>query len=350
MMPKDAPSPTTSTPPARIVPDKLRAGDEVRVLALSRSLGGLKQYPGISDADIEFGRKRVESLGLRVSFGRHVMETNAHLTISVEARLEDLYDALNDAAVKGILAVSGGIGAIQLLNRLDFERFAAHPRILCGYSDIGFLCNALFTRTRVVTYYGPNFSSFMNRQCGDYTLRHFQACLFDPQPLEAVPSSEWSDDDWVKDQENRHFHPNDGWWGFNAGEAEGTVLGGSFLGLNLLQGSGFFPPLTDAILFLEHPSEGKATLMTLDMGIRALTLQPEFRNVRGMVIGRFARNARIDREKMAALIQDIPELAGVPVIANCDFGHTTPMLTLPIGGRCRIQVSASEARITMTTH
>jgi hypothetical protein len=40
----------------------------------------------------------------------------------------------------------------------------------------------------------------------------------------------------------------------------------------------------------------------------------------------------------------------MPVIANCDFGHTTPILTLPIGGRCRIKVSGGETQITMITH
>jgi hypothetical protein len=40
----------------------------------------------------------------------------------------------------------------------------------------------------------------------------------------------------------------------------------------------------------------------------------------------------------------------MPVIASCDFGHTTPILTLPIGGRCRIKVSGGETQITMITH
>ncbi len=61
-----------------INPDKFRPGDEVRVLALSRSLGGLKRYPGFTDADITGGRERLESIGLRVSFGRHVTESDAH--------------------------------------------------------------------------------------------------------------------------------------------------------------------------------------------------------------------------------------------------------------------------------
>ncbi len=333
-----------------VVPDKLRPGDEIRVLALSRSIGGLKEYPGISDADVDYARQALESLGLRVSFGRHVMENDGHLTTTVAARLEDLYDALNDSKVKGILAVTGGIGAIQLLDTLDFAQVAAHPKILCGYSDITFLCNAILARTGIVTYYGPHFSTFMMRKGREYFERNFRACLFDSQPFEAVPSSQWSDDVWVKDQEDRHYHPNEGWWGIKEGEADGIIVGGAFIGMNLLQGSRFFPPLDKAIVFLECPSEGKATLMNLDMGVRALTLQPGFNGVRGLVIGRYSRDGRIDRAKMTAMIKNIPALANIPVIANCDFGHTTPILTLPIGGHCRMRVSNGACGIWIDTH
>jgi muramoyltetrapeptide carboxypeptidase LdcA involved in peptidoglycan recycling len=339
-----------SVPTTRIVPDKFRAGDEVRVLALSRSIGGLKEYPGITDADVDFARQALESLGLRVSFGRHVMENDGYLTTSVAARLEDFYNALDDANVKGILAVTGGIGAIQLLDTLDFAQVAAHPKILCGYSDITFLCNAIFTRTGIVTYYGPHFSTFMMHKGREYLERYFRACLFEAQPFEAVLSSEWSDDNWIKDQENRHYHHNEGWWGINEGEAEGTILGGAFIGMNLLQGSRFFPLLDNTVLFFECPSEGKATLMSLDMAVRALTMQPGFGGVRGIVIGRYARDGRIDRGKMTAMIKNIPALTNLPVIANCDFGHTTPILTLPIGGHCRISAGGSTCSIWIDMH
>jgi muramoyltetrapeptide carboxypeptidase LdcA involved in peptidoglycan recycling len=337
-------------PATRIIPDKLRAGDEIRVLAPSHSIGGLKQYPGITDADVDYARQALESFGLRVSFGRHVTENDGHLTTTVAARLEDWYDALNNPNVKGILAVTGGMGAIQLLDALDFEQVAAHPKILCGYSDVTFLCNAIFARTGIVTYYGPHFSTFMMRQGTNYNRRYFQACLFDSQPFEAVPSTEWSDDNWLKDQEDRHYYPNEGWWGVNEGDAEGTLLGGASIGMNLLQGSRFFPPLNNAILFLECPSEGKATLMSLDMSLRALTMQPGFGGVRGIAIGRYARDGGIDQEKMAAMIKNIPALAGMPVIANCDFGHTTPILTLPIGGHCRILVRGDTYGIWIDAH
>ena len=42
------------------------------------------------------------------------------------------------------------------------------------------------------------------------------------------------------------------------------------------------------------------------------------------------------RKKLEYIIKTKSELKTVPVIANVDFGHTTPQITLPIGGRARL--------------
>jgi muramoyltetrapeptide carboxypeptidase LdcA involved in peptidoglycan recycling len=43
-----------------------------------------------------------------------------------------------------------------------------------------------------------------------------------------------------------------------------------------------------------------------------------------------------------------PVLAGRPVLANIDVGHTNPMATIPIGGRARLAVEAAGgARLTL---
>ncbi|USN51912.1 MAG: hypothetical protein H6731_01595 [Myxococcales bacterium] len=36
----------------------------------------------------------------------------------------------------------------------------------------------------------------------------------------------------------------------------------------------------------------------------------------------------------------------IPVLANLDFGHTTPIFTIPIGGRAKIE----DSEITITQH
>lgn len=329
---------------------KLKAGDEIRILALSRSLGGVMQWNGTTKQDIAFATGRLEAMGLTVSFGRHVYECNAHLTASPEHRLEDLHAAIADPSVKAILAVTGGAGAIQILDGIDDDLVAAHPKIICGYSDISYLCCAILARTGVTTYYGAHFTSFMMRQGAEYLLASFRQCLFDDAPYELQPASHWSDDAWHKDQEHRTFYDHEGWWCIQPGEAEGTLISGNYWVLNMLQGSKFFPPLRDAVLFLEHPAEDKPTLITLDSCLRALTFQPEFSGVRGLVIGRYARNGGVTRENLTELIGQIPALRRLPVIANCDFGHTAPIATLPVGGRCQIRADEKQNRILITEH
>jgi muramoyltetrapeptide carboxypeptidase LdcA involved in peptidoglycan recycling len=331
-------------------PPKLKAGDEVRVLALSRTLGAAVQQAGFTKEDVAFASRRLESMGLRVSFGAHVWECNEHLTASPAHRLADLREAVASASAKAILAVSGGMGATQILDGIDYEQLKAHPKIVCGYSDIAHVCNAVLRRAGVVAYYGPNFTSFMMRKGAEYTLEAFRQCLFENSRIEIRPADKWSDDPWPKDQEHRTFHEAEGFWAIQDGAAEGTIVGGSYFCLNMLQGTGFFPSLREAILFLEHPANGKATLMELDGGLRSISFLPEFSEVRAIVIGRYARSAGVTREKLAALVEGVPALRHLPVIGNCDFGHTTPILTLPIGGRCKLQVSEAKTSITFTEH
>jgi muramoyltetrapeptide carboxypeptidase len=332
------------------LPSKLKTGDEIRVLALSRSLGGVMQPGGFTEEDVTFAISCLESMGLKVTFGRWVRECNAHLTASPEHRLEDIHAAFVDPSVKAILAVSGGIGAIQIVDGLDYKLIAAHPKIVCGYSDVAYLANAIFARAGVPAYYGPNFTSFMMRQGAEHTLASFRKCLFDDAPFDLNPAEKWSDDAWHKDQANRKFHPHDGWWCIQPGKAEGTMLSGSYWVLNMLQGTTYFPTLKGAVLFLEHPAEGKATLMSLDSGLRALSFQPDFSQIRGIVLGRFARSGGVTQANLTELIQQIPAVKHLPVIANCDFGHTTPVATLPMGGRCKIHADISGCSIVITEH
>ena len=90
--------------------------------------------------------------------------------------------------------------------------------------------------------------------------------------------------------------------------------------------------------------------MELDGGLRALSFLPEFPEVRAIVIGRYAKSGGVTCANLAALIGEIPALRHLPVVGNCDFGHTTPMVTLPIGGRCRLKVGKGKTAIMLTEH
>ena len=53
----------------------------------------------------------------------------------------------------------------------------------------------------------------------------------------------------------------------------------------------------------------------------------------------------MSRDLLEQIVATKRELAGLPVIANVDFGHTSPMHTLPIGGIIEIDADAETIRV-----
>ena len=88
-----------------MIPKKLKKGDEVRVIAPSRSMAI------IGEECKEIATKRLEELGLKVSFGKYVDEVmdKDYMIASREHRAEDLNEAFKDKNVKAILTVIGRI-------------------------------------------------------------------------------------------------------------------------------------------------------------------------------------------------------------------------------------------------
>ncbi|MBR1904372.1 MAG: LD-carboxypeptidase, partial [Alphaproteobacteria bacterium] len=74
-----------------------------------------------------------------------------------------------------------------------------------------------------------------------------------------------------------------------------------------------------------------------DRNLQALCYQPDFANVKGVVIGRFQKGSKIDREALEFIINNKPELKNLPVLANVDFGHSTPIITIPFGGTAQLE-------------
>ena len=324
-----------------MIPNKLKPGDEVRVIAPSRSMAILGE-----DCK-KLATERLEELGLKVTFGKHVMEADPdYFAASKEARVEDLNDAFRDPNVRAILTVIGGFNSNQILDYIDYEAIKNDPKIFCGFSDITALSNAIHAKTGVVTYSGPHYSSFGMLKGFEYTLEYFKKMFFEGNEFEITSSNEWSDDAWFIDQENRKFIPNDGMFIINEGEAEGDIVGGNLCTLNLLQGTEYMPNIENKVLFLEDDDmAGKIFLMEFDRNLQSLIHMPEFKTVRGIVLGRSQVATEMTKEKWIKLIKNKPELANIPVVAGADFGHSTPIFTFPVGGHARVKAKDGKIEI-----
>jgi muramoyltetrapeptide carboxypeptidase LdcA involved in peptidoglycan recycling len=134
----------------------------------------------------EVSISRFETMGIRISFGKYIEESDEFKSSSIDHRIEDLHDAFSDQTVNAILTVIGGFNSNQLLKYIDYDLIRRNPKILCGYSDITVLQNAIFAKARLVTYSGPHFSTFAIKQRFDFTLAHFKQCLFEKESFELM--------------------------------------------------------------------------------------------------------------------------------------------------------------------
>lgn len=326
----------------RIFSEKLKAGDEVRVIAPARSLSI------ISKETREIANKRIEELGLKLTFGKHVEEMDDFASSSIESRIEDLHEAFADKNVKAVFTVIGGFNSNQLLKYIDWDLIKSNPKIICGYSDITALNDVFFAKTGLVTYSAPQYSTFGQKLHFDYTLDYFKKCLMTIEPFEIKPSEYWTDDAWYKDQNNRKLIPNDGWLNINEGEAEGTILGANLCTFNLLQGTEYMPSLKESVLFLEDDSTSKA--YEFDRNLQSLIHLPEFSEVKGIVIGRFQKVSETTNSLITQIIKTKKELNKIPVLANVDFGHTSPIISFPVGGTCKLEVKKDKQLLQILEH
>lgn len=326
-----------------IYPKKLQKGDSVRIIAPSNSLAF------ISEPTREIATGRLQELGLSVSFGKHVEERDEFSSSSIASRISDLHEAFADPSIKAVFAVIGGYTANQLLNSIDWELIRNNPKIFIGYSDTTVLQNAFFAKTGLVTYSGPAYSTFGQKLHFEYTLETFKKCLMGEDSFAITPADAWTDDAWYLNQDDRHPIKNEGWYAISEGSVSGIILGGNLSTFRLLQGTEFFPNLTDSILFLED--DEASSYAEFDRNLQALVHAPGFNRVKGLVLGRFQNKSNISKENIERLILTRKELSALPVLANVDFGHTSPIFTFPIGGKATIEVSSQGvSNITIVEH
>lgn len=324
---------------SNILPQRLQAGDEIRAITLSQSLGSIT----LNHAEIV--KNKLASLDLKTSFGANSIKVDETGSNSIQDRVDDLHAAFSDEAVKAIFVARGGMNCNQILPYLDFGLIAKNPKIIIGYSDITAIINAIYAKTGIITYSGPGFSSLKSVEFNedDFTYKYWYNTLFTNNPIEVLPAKNIVDESYKSGKPESIEYVSDGFWVINEGVSEGTIIGSNLCTLNLLQGTQYIPSLINSILFVEDDYESSAG--HFDRDLESLTHLPDFDKVKGLVIGVFQADSNVNQETLTALIKNKPKLANMPVIANVNFGHTKPLLTFPIGGKAKLEVSSKTASL-----
>lgn len=325
---------------ALIKPERLRPGDTVATISISGGCAG--------DEDMlwryELGKKRLED-----SFGLHVVETphalmgSQYLYEHPEDRAGDLHWALENPEVKGIIANMGGDDSYRLLPYLNYELIRTHPKILMGYSDITTMC-CCFAHAGVMSYYGPNLLTPIAQpgKLDEYTETAIGRVLFSGEPIGLVePCERYTPIEWKdKREEDIVWHENTGYQLIQGkGKVQGRLLGGTLGPLQQIMGTDAFPKREfweGSILFIENLSPYGSVLAELH-GWRALAACGALEVCSGLITA--AMNEE-EQQTLKKVLKYEVHREDLPVIANVDFVHRTPMTVLPIGAMAEINCDA----------
>ncbi len=273
-------------------------------------------------------------------------------SLPAKARAEELEAAILDPEVDLVLCGTGGWNAIDVLRHLDWNRLEGHEKPIVGYSDISVLTTAFHARLGWRTYYGPNLASIANDEDPQFTLGSLLAALAgDVQTLRSTATMTESGAGPGRPSKKLD---DPGMRVVATGVAEGAVFGGNLGTLFLMQGTPFWPDFSgDVILFIEEDALAKEyTLIEALRRVESLLMQPGLvGHVKGLVLGRFQEDAGVSQDNLAEGLRRIESLRGCPLVTGAPFGHTNPVVTLPIGGQARVDApdATSVPRITVSS-
>lgn len=332
--------------------NKLKKSDKVAILSPSFAAPG--RFPHV----YELGLKRLREV---FELEPIAFPATAKLGASGEERAADLIAAFEDPSIKGIITSLGGNDQVTYIKNLPPEPFKNNPKPFFGYSDNTHFANFLWMNGAPSFYGGALFTQFaMEGKIDDFTLKYLKTALFESgeHELEASPvysdmGLDWNDPTNLEKLET--FLPNDGWQWDGEKDVEGISWGGCLESIDeLLRHDIAIPSLADfenTILFTETSEEMPSADYVFRV-YRALGERGILARVRGILVGRPKAwefgNEHDDAWQAAHRVEQRETILkvvraynpSVPVIQNMDFGHTSPQIPLPYGGRIRIDSSA----------
>lgn len=271
--------------------------------------------------------------GFGIKHGKLWGKKDAFRTGTPPERADEFNSLLHDPEVGILMASAGGIVTNGMLPFIDYEYYKKHPKPVIGMSDVTALLMALYAKTGIPVYYGPNFITSFARLSPyrDTALK----CLCDVLNFEAsyqYTAPDYHSDeviDWTKPLTEERQIPNQ-LVTLHGGTAAGRLIGGNLWVISNIWGTPYMPEIRQGdILFIEDTEIG-ADLVECHLG--QLKISGVFEKLGGLMIGKCRDYYDCESEmSYCDFIYDCIGKPDYPVLAECDFSHNAPMLTIPIG-------------------
>ena len=288
-----------------IVPDKLKKGDIIGVVAPSNPI------VGDNIEEIKKAKEIIEADGFRVKFPKNLFSNTNIYSETAKEKAEDINNMFADKDVKMIWCAKGGNNSNSTFEYLDFDIIKNNPKIICGYSDITSITNIITEKTGLVTFSSTNFKTIATDET-DYSYKQALNRFFQG-------SLEFG-------QNNFKIIKN--------GEAEGKLIGGN---LSLIRGlvcGKYKVDFTDKILFIEELGYETDPAMVSN-NLYYMKQNGVFDKIKGLWIGNYEHESGIALEKI--VLDCLEEKYNFPIIKSNNFGHIEKKEVIPIGTKAKIK-------------
>jgi muramoyltetrapeptide carboxypeptidase len=283
-------------------------------------------------APYELATETLQALGFKVKPAPNLRARWGHFAGTDAQRASDINTLFADPGVHGLLAMAGGSGANRILPLLDYAQMRRTPKFVGGFSDLTALINAIHARTGLVTFHSPTAASDWN----SFSLDHFRGAVMDAREMLLANPVDKDDNPVPRTARITTLR---------AGTARGPLVGGNLAVLASLAGSGYWPRMDGAILFLEDVNE---YIYRVDRMLSTLRLAGALQRLAGVVLGAFTNCGPGDGSYGTLTLDEVFDDTfgplNVPVYSGALFGHIRRKFTLPVGLPVEMDAGAGTLR------
>lgn len=338
-------------------PKHLKPWDKIFASTLSR--GGPWAYP----ERYLYGKKQLEKkFWVKVIEWDYTMKDPEWIYNNPKLRAEDLLNAFLDSQINGIISTIWWEDSIRILPYIDFDIIKNNPKVFMWYSDTT-ISNFICYKAGLISFYWPAIMAWFAENGGmfDYTISSINKNIFDNKIIWEITEnySWWTNEDSFRNDATkwntqRKLYKST-WWRWIQWNwvCNWKLLWWCIEVFPFMHGSNIRPDKeqrNNKVLFIET-SEEKISNNYFERIVRNLGSQGILNKINWILVWRsqFDNNSNHQINYDESIIKIVSGEFGcnnIPIITNMDFGHTDPMMVLPIG--VNVEIDSINKKVFIT--